>query len=404
MINRLHAIGITVMVMCLTLGGFVRAADEAVEKKSDATKKDATASSPARKVAIFVKNRAKSVPDDKVSVLEDLIAARITDLGFSIISREDVLNSVGAFADAGPNVADKNDPGAKLDAILSSNTSALKLAQNLNATYIMYPSITTFGFDRAKYKGDKVQTDIIEYKMRLTCKLTNANDGGTETGDAITVSKRFLQNDQLQVESDVVNDLLDEASVALAEVLKKKVDEKKIPEVAAAPDLVPFTVICGMTDLSIPEIVKDEKGEYVVSANKYQINAMAVTVAVDGVVAGTTEGSALYARPGLSKLRLTREGFKPVVETINIRKNGIYNFSMQMDGPGYARFRENSQFLNELKAGAKLSDAQVKQMEGMAKMLEQSGFRVDARSTSDTKSDVKTNTTQPTQFQQWFNR
>jgi hypothetical protein len=245
--------------------------------------------------------------------------------------------------------------------------------------------------------------------MRITSKLTNANEGGSETADTIEVSKRFLQTEQLQQESDVINDLLSEAAVVLGEKLKKKVDANKIPEVTAAPDMVPFRIIVGMSDLNIPEIVKDEKGDYIVQANKYRIETMAVTVAVDGVVVGTTAGgdeTPLYARPGLSKLRLTREGFKPITETINIRKNGVYSFAMQMDPAGYARWRENTRFLNDLKTGAKMSDAQIKAMEGLAKMLEQSGFRVDTRSDvkSDSKSDTKVNTTQPTQFQQMFLR
>ena len=46
-----------------------------------------------RNVAIFVKNRAGKQLDDKVGAFEDLVASRITDVGFSVISREDVANA-----------------------------------------------------------------------------------------------------------------------------------------------------------------------------------------------------------------------------------------------------------------------------------------------------------------------
>ena len=47
-----------------------------------------------------------------------------------------------------------------------------------------------------------------------------------------------------------------------------------------------------------------------------------------------------------------------------------------MSEAGYARWAETTAFVNGLKNGAKLTDAQVKALEGQAKMFENSGFKV----------------------------
>ena len=41
----------------------------------------------------------------------------------------------------------------RLDQALSDNTSALRLAQNLGADFILIPSITTYGTEKKTYSG-----------------------------------------------------------------------------------------------------------------------------------------------------------------------------------------------------------------------------------------------------------
>ena len=50
-----------------------------------------------------------------------------------------------------------------------------------------------------------------------------------------------------------------------------------------------------------------------------------------------------------------------------------------MTDAGYARWQDATKFINDLKNGAKLTDAEVKVLEGQAKMFEQSGFKVDTK-------------------------
>ena len=49
--------------------------------------------SPIHKTAIFIENRAGNAFNDKVPVLEDLITSRVTEQGFSVLSREVLINA-----------------------------------------------------------------------------------------------------------------------------------------------------------------------------------------------------------------------------------------------------------------------------------------------------------------------
>ena len=85
-----------------------------------------TNAAPLKKIAVIVENHADAALNDKVAVLEDLVTSRIAGQGFSVISRDVVLNAVGG--------------ASKLDTALSENTSALRLAQTLGVDFILLPS------------------------------------------------------------------------------------------------------------------------------------------------------------------------------------------------------------------------------------------------------------------------
>lgn len=86
--------------------------------------------------------------------------------------------------------------------------------------------------------------------------------------------------------------------------------------------------------------------------------------------------------PGFHKLRLSRPGFRPLEQTIHPVAGLRLRPALQMSEAGYARWKDNIGFLQAIEVNRKLTDAQVKSVEGFAKMLEQSGYRVDLRETN----------------------
>lgn len=322
--------------------------------------------------------------------LEDLISGHLSDKGFRIISRDDLLNAVSSFSSAGPNAGNPALAGSQLDALMSNNTSALRLAQNLNADCILVASISTYGMDEIDYNDPDsgVSTKIDEFKMTISYKLLDVNQGGSLTGGVIEVTKKDRAQPGLTISRDYIDDLMTDASAKLADAMEQKFAEGQVAPIPQPnSQLVSFTATCGMGDLFVPEIQKDEDGTYQVQANTYQVEAMNVTVALDGVALGTTPGP-FQALPGLHKIRLSRDGFNDWEQTINIRDGLKLNVDLTLSPAGYARWADTAAFLQGLKENDKLTDARVQVLQGYAQELSQSGFRIDSRSNIDVNKNI----------------
>ena len=121
--------------------------------------------------AVFIRNRAANVPDDKIGVLQDFVTAHVTEAGVVLIGRESAMNSVKAMADAGPGAGAGNKPGADVDTVLSNNTSALQLARNLGADAILNLSISSYGTDRTSYTGHNLNVTSVNYRLKVSYEL-----------------------------------------------------------------------------------------------------------------------------------------------------------------------------------------------------------------------------------------
>lgn len=320
-------------------------------------------------VAIFVANRAGKVGDDELGALEDYITARVTDLNLRVISGETALNAAGSMA-----------PGAKeneLDAQLAKSTSAVRLAETLGASHLL--QVTLSGFDSNKKSIDAygVKTVNDERTVRVTYKILDGTTGGSLAADTVRVSKTYQQAGGLSEErSSVLNDLLDEAAQKVAVSLKRQIDRGRITT-SAAQGLVTVTLTTELTDVFVPDVRIGAENTVSISESKFKVSALAATIEVDGIAVGTAPGQ-IEVKPGLHKLRVVREGFKPWERTVNFTNGQKLNVGLEMSEAGYARWKDATAFMNDLKNGAKLTDAQVKALEGRAKMLENSGYKVNS--------------------------
>jgi curli biogenesis system outer membrane secretion channel CsgG len=147
------------------------------------------------------------------------------------------------------------------------------------------------------------------------------------------------------------------------------------PRKAAGNVTVNFTT--ELADLYIPDVRIDKDNTVRMSEDKLKVSAVA-TIEVDGLAVGTAPGK-LTVKPGLHKLRVVREGYKPWERTVNFTNGQTLNVGLEMSEAGYARWKESTAFINDLKNGAKLTDGQVKVLEGQAKMFENSGFKVNTK-------------------------
>jgi len=340
-----------------------------------------TGAAPPRKAAIIVENRAGKELNDKVPVLEDLLASRIAGQGFSVLSRDVVTRALKEYPAAGEKASPADAPGRQLDSLLENNTTALRLAQNLGADFILVPAITTFGHEKKTYTGNGIQTVNWVYTLRVSYRLAEAGEGGAIKGATVVASKTIRESAGLQVESsDMVNELLDDAATQLAEVVVKS--SAALPRVTQAA-MVNFSIACTMTDIkeqpiTVPNVQVTSDNRIMKTNGAIEVQPLDVTVELDGVAIGSAPGS-FQARPGLHKLRLSREGFKDWERTVNVMEGQKLHVALQMSDAGFARWEENMAFLQALENGRKLTDAQVKLIEGIAKYWSESHYRVDTK-------------------------
>lgn len=332
-----------------------------------------TNAAPQRKIAIIVENHASAALNDKTDVLEDLVASRVAGQGFLVISRDVVVNALNSHA---------SGSSSNLDEELSSNTSALRLAQNLGADFILVPTITSYGTEKKTYTGNGIQTLNTIHRLRVSYKIAEANEGGALRGGTFVSEKATRDTASLQTDdTDTLNELLDDAAGQLASAVNASA--KSLPSELAKTTMVSFRIACTMTDprqqpVLISDVSVSADDKLVATNPPVAVQPMDVTVELDGIALGSTPGE-FKARPGLHKLRLSREGFADWNRTVNIYDGQTLRVALQMSPEGYAKWRDTTDFLATLDANRKLTDAEVKRVEGLAKFLSESHYRVDTK-------------------------
>jgi hypothetical protein len=325
------------------------------------------ASVPGVTVAIFTANRAGEAGDSQLGALEDYVTGKVTELDVRVISGETALKAVAGMA-----------PGAAtnaVDAQLAEGTSAVRLAQTLGATHLLQVTISGFDSNTQTIAAYGVKTVNDERTARVTYKILDGNTGASLAADTVRVTKTVQQGSGMSDErSAVLNDLLAEAAGKVAASLKRQLDRGRITT-SAAQGNVTVTFTTELADVYIPDVRINAENTVTISESKFKVSALAATIEVDGIAVGTAPGK-LEVKAGLHKLRVVREGFKPWERTVNFSNGQKLNVALEMSEAGYARWQDATKFINDLKNGAKLTDAQVKTLEGQAKMFENSGFKV----------------------------
>lgn len=326
------------------------------------------------KAAIFITNRAGAELDAKVPVLEDYISSQVTDLGFNVLTRELVVDSLRKFD---PVVASKPRPADGLDAQLTEQSSALRLAQNIGVDYIIQASIAGLSAQDGKIDAYGVKLTNQERTLRVTYKIVDASGGGSLTGDTVRVSKTFQQTAAAGTDTaNIVDGMLDEAAQKMTAGLKVRIAQNKIAAAAPKTNFVNITIQVEAAEMMIPDVRVGVENLVTIGESKFKLAPLNATVEVDGVTVGTAPGK-VSLRPGFAKLRVTREGFKPFERTVNAVEGQTLTVALTMSDAGYARWKDAAAFLNELTNNAKLADGQVKVLEGYGKMLSESFSRID---------------------------
>jgi hypothetical protein len=309
-------------------------------------------------------------------VMEDYLVAQVGDLCFTTLSREDVINAVRQFSRQGANAGNIGDPQAEADRLFSDQASALALTRLMNADYALVVSLTALAPQLKNFEGYGVRTQVLSQTLDATYRLLDRASGSVIDSGRASATEQLRGTPNLQQQVDLIDPLLRKVATDLAGVMARRCEQKPLPEPASLAG-AGFTVTCTMLDVSVPDIVMDKaSGRFTVTSNPLSVSPVGVQVEVDGATVGSTPGT-FRTTPGLHKLRLRAPGFRPWEGTINVTDGFDLRVAMQMDDQAFARWRETTRFLQDLKEGQQLTDAQVDLIRGMAEFLRNSQYRVD---------------------------
>lgn len=340
-------------------------------------------SAPANKSApaavfIAVRNLAGDALKGKEQAFEDLVASRVAaESGVAILSRAEAVKRLSA---AEGKQADLD--GDKVDRSFDDGASALRLAQNLDAEGILSVSLVSYGKETLAYAGNGIASNNDRHTLRVSWKLLEAGRGSGIVGGTETATRTVRQVAGLmEIPGDLMNGLLDDAAAKVAEGVRSRLAGDRTAPASmkvAAVKRVKFNIGVTGRNVFFPELSTDKDGVLRIAQDKTPVQLDGVTVELDGAAIGTAPFAApVEARPGLHKLRLSRDGFKPWQGVVNLHDGFTFNASLELDDAGLRRWREQSAFIQELKAGEKLTDARVAFIRAQAENLKNYGFKVD---------------------------
>jgi len=290
---------------------------------------DAETNKPLLRAAIFVQNRAGKEFQDKLDTLNDMISTRLTEKGFSIIDKNDVVAKFRESRETDEGVS--KTIKALTDLIKSGKTettvenaitdaSALRISQMIGADYLIFATINSAGQEKRKFKGQGTivgtDSEATIHTLRIALKVLEGNQGGSVYGDVVTVSEKVAALQNLQTEStDIANKLLDDGAVKIAENITDNVEQIRTVKVKSVPTV----------EFSIKSNIDD------------------ATVELDGAVIGSAPGR-FNAAPGLHQMRITKEYFSSWEKTINIFPNQVLSVSLELSEEGARRYKDVETF------------------------------------------------------------
>jgi len=278
------------------------------------------------RAAIFVQNHAGKEMDPSVPMFRNLLTARLTDKGFAIMDGHDIADRfTETQAEADPVVALIRDIAKGVDLVKTeasveqvlNGASALRIAQMLEADYLIVATFASVGTDAKVFHGEgtlyKTDNKTLTRTLRTSLKVLEGNRGSTVYGDTVVTRYRMASNEHLTtVSDDADNQLIDEAAGMIANNISSKVQRIK-----DAP----------VDSISTVEI-------------EVNANVEGATVEFDGATMGSAPGK-FAVKPGIHQVAVSKERYATWRRTVNVVPNQVLNVTLERSGLGEDR-NENS--------------------------------------------------------------
>ena len=328
-----------------------------------------------RRVALFVGDVAADVPDAKIDVLEQYLASSLTQAGYAVVSRRDVINAVANFGDRGSNRGSGEADTGDAERLLSDQASAKALAGMLDASEFVVATISALDVDRRTSQDPNldVATEVVTTTLDVPWRLIDGSSGAAIAADTASASDVVRQSPTLQRSPTDVDVLLRDASrmIARQAIAARPRPESRRP----AGKAVAIEITIDLREMSVPGIERKD-GVWTVTTDRYNLIPQAAEVMVDGLLVGTAPGT-IQMSPGPQRVRISAPDLEPVDRFVNAQAGLKLRIPMQLTPEGRARWLQSAAFFESLKDGAALREDQQKIADGIRTFLEQSHLRID---------------------------
>jgi len=298
---------------------------------------------PSLKAAIFVRNSAGPEFKEQIDPLTNQLAARLSEKGFSIIDRRDVIGKFSESRETDPvavkaskaleQLARDGRSDTRLDDALTG-ASAVRIARQLGADYLIMATINSVSQETKVFKGQGTAYGTNNasntFTMRVAVKVLEGSRGASIYGDVVAASERISIVENLEIATnDIYPRLVDAAAIKVAENISSKVERISSVKVAPAASAVKFRV---------------------------DSNIKGATVELDGMAIGSTPGT-FMAEPGIHTLRVSKEWLTNWERTVNIVPNQVISAALELSDEGIQRYTTLERFKAEISIAKEQSEA-----------------------------------------------
>ncbi len=348
-----------------------------------------------KKVVIYVRNDSGDPKLGKeVKNLEYALASRINNMGFGVINHDLVVRNLNSYLQD-PNAQYRSEASKlkqsmkedSLDMKLFENASGLRMSEFIGADYILSLSISNLGIEKRKFDAYGVKTTNVIYNLRSNYNLCEAGGAIGTAGGAIKATKAFRQSENLEIESsDIIFSLLEDTAGQMAVLLDK---QNKANQIIAKEDVSgEIRILYAIEGMSFPELREREDGTYELGTQSIPATIAYVNAEIDGIT--QTIGSTISLSKGLHTLKINQKDIVPVEKNIFVtgKADQVIAFNLQLTEAARNRWKKDMEFVESLKEKAEdrkqqrmLNEAEAERLKGIAKMFEQSGFKVEVNAT-----------------------
>ena len=311
----------------------------------------------ANTVLVIVRTQASNIPPAALKKCLEAFLARSANSSFKVVTIEDLTGS------ASESLAGQSAESGMQN--FASNQQVLQFALSQGI-----PAIITLNIDNINVREAKSSPGLILADARGTVSLLSGVDAARiETASGSTTQRGFD-----------ANQIIDNSLDALASSLASQITNWQLPELTSAKQVI-CEIHARIEGLTMPSFDMID-GKMIFQNQNIPLFSEGASVELDGVLVGQTPCTITTGR-GMRKIKVYRNGLKPFEAVVNLSGKNRFDAILSPTPETIEQFNDQLAFLRNLEQKQALTEATVNSINGYAKMLRQSGFRIDQRTIKD---------------------